>query len=443
MIWMPKGARFILERLHENGYDAYLVGGCVRDACRGETPSDFDITTSAFPEETKRVFSDMQSIDTGIHHGTVTLVLDDGCYEVTTYRIDDGYTDGRHPDKVTFTRSLREDAARRDFTVNAMAYAEESGVVDFFGGLDDLRAGVIRAVGDAETRFTEDALRILRAVRFSSTLGFTIESKTAAAVLNCRSLLSCISAERIREELLKLICGKDAVRVLKTYRSVIAECIPELIPTFDFDQKTPHHVYDLYTHTLAVIESLPATASLRMAALLHDIGKPNAFFTDENGVGHFYGHETVGANMAREILSRLRFSTADTEYITALVAYHGLPVPETPKAVRRSLSKVGEDLYFSLMQLKRADNLALSPMHKDRIGVIEQAERMAKEIIAAKECFTLSSLAINGKDLLACGMRPGKKIGEILHAALEAVMDERIPNEREALLSFAVELRKE
>ena len=436
-IEMPRGAKFIIARLHEKGYEAYLVGGCVRDACLGKAPSDFDITTSALPEETKALFSDVETVDTGLRHGTLTVVLEDGTYEVTTYRVDNGYTDARHPDMVSFTRSLREDAARRDFTVNAMAYSDESGVVDFYGGQEDLHAGIIRTVGDPALRFSEDALRILRALRFSATLGFAIEENTAMQALSLRGSLHKISAERIREELLKLICGKDAMRVLSEFREVIAEAIPELVPTFDFDQKTPHHIYDLYSHTLAVVAGVPQTPRLRMAALLHDIGKPRAFFTDENGVGHFYGHEAIGADMAREILSRLRFSTADSEYIVTLVLYHGVPVPETPRMARKLLSKLGEDLYFALMQLKRADNLALSPMHAARVADIENAERMAREIIESRSCFTLGSLAISGKDLIGLGMKPGKEIGRILNATLEAVMDEKLPNEREALLSFA------
>lgn len=442
-IEMPSGARFILARLHEKGYEAYLVGGCVRDACLGKAPSDFDITTSALPEETKAIFSDVETVDTGLRHGTLTVVLQDGMYEVTTYRVDNGYTDGRHPDSVSFTRSLREDAARRDFTVNAMAYSDEGGLVDFFGGKADLEKGIIRTVGDAEQRFSEDALRILRALRFSATLEFAIEEATAAATVSLRHLLCKISAERIREELLKLICGKDAVRVLSEFREVIAVALAELVPTFDFDQKTPHHIYDLYSHILAVVDGVPATPRLRMAALLHDIGKPRTFFTDENGVGHFYGHETVSADMAREILTRLRFSTADTEYIVTLVQYHGVPVPETPKMARRLLSKIGEDLYFALMQLKRADNLALAPIHAARIADIENAERLAREIMDSRSCFTLSSLAIGGRDLIALGMKPGKEIGRILNAALDAVMDEKLPNEREALLSFAEKMMNE
>lgn len=442
-IEMPRGAEFILARLCEKGYEAYLVGGCVRDACLGKTPSDFDITTSALPEETKAIFSDVETVDTGLRHGTLTVVSEDGTYEVTTYRVDNGYTDGRHPDSVSFTRSLREDAARRDFTVNAMAYSHESGIVDFFGGQEDLKAGIIRTVGDAAQRFSEDALRILRALRFSATLGFAIEEKTATQALSLRHLLHKISAERIREEMCKLICGKDATRVLSTFREVIAEAIPELMPTFDFDQKTPHHIYDLYAHTLAVVDAVPSSTRLRMAALLHDIGKPRAFFTDENGVGHFYGHEAVSADMARAILTRLRFSTADTEYVVALVLHHGVSVPETPRMARRLLSKLGEDLYFALMQLKRADNLALAPMHAARVADIEKAERLAREIIESRSCFTLASLAVSGKDLIELGMKPGKEIGRILNAALDAVMDEKLPNEREALLSFAAKMMNE
>lgn len=441
MEWkLPEGAEFILSRLREKGYEAYIVGGSVRDALRGEMPHDYDITTSALPSETVAVFSDCRTVDTGLKHGTLTVLHGDVPYEVTTYRVDGGYTDARHPDAVSFTRSLREDAARRDFTVNAMAYAPECGVMDFFGGIDDLQKRNIRAVGDPDRRFGEDALRILRALRFAATLDFSIEEKTAASVKRNRELLRKISAERIRDELSKLLCGKAAFRILAEYREVVAVVIPELTATFDFCQQTPHHIYDLWFHTLHAVNATPADVTLRMAALLHDIGKPETFTVDGEGNGHFYGHADHSAEISDAILRRLRFDNRTRERIVLLVEKHGVDIPVTARAVKRLLRSVGEEAFFQLMALKKADTLALSPMHRHRIADVESAEETARALLAEDACFSLRDLKIGGEDLLALGVSEGKRIGALLNASLDAVIDGRVENVREALLRFVASL---
>ena len=296
MDWvLPAQVNTALARLHDAGYEAYIVGGCVRDRIMGREPKDYDITTSALPEQTAAVFAGERIIETGMKHGTVTVLLDGEPLEITTFRIDGTYSDSRHPDAVTFTPSLREDLARRDFTMNAMAYSSETGLVDPFGGQADIAAKYIRCVGDPDLRFREDALRILRALRFSSVLGFPIEPETDGAARYLCLLLKKISAERVFSELKQLLCGPDVRRVLLDYAGVLGAVLPEILPMQGFDQRNPHHCYDILEHTAAAVEAMPPEPALRLAALLHDVGKPECFFTDEDGVGHFYGHPKAGA----------------------------------------------------------------------------------------------------------------------------------------------------
>lgn len=442
-IVLPEGAREIITRLRQNGYEAYIVGGSVRDSLLGLSPSDYDVTTSATPDAVKRVFSDKKTVDTGILHGTVTVIIDGKPYEVTTYRVDGDYTDLRHPEEVSFTRDLREDAARRDFTVNAMAYSDKEGLRDFFGGEEDLRHRIIRAVGDPDKRFHEDALRILRALRFAATLDFAIEEKTAAAVKRNKDLLHRISSERVREELVRLVVGKAAYRILSEFRDVIGVVIPELIPQFDFCQHTPHHIYDLYTHTLHTLEKSENTTVVRMAALLHDIGKPQCFFRDENGNGHFYGHEEVSAVLADRRLRALRFDNKTRERIVLLIRKHGVMLPETDRSLKRLLASLGEDAFFELLLLKQADNASLAPMHLSRLEDIRKTEMRARELLSQKPCLSLSALAIGGDDLIALGIERGRRIGELLSAALSAVIDGKVENEREALLALVKKMNNE
>ena len=433
-----RGVMYILTRLNERGYEACLVGGAVRDALRGVVPHDFDMATSALPEEILDVFSDCRVIETGIRHGTVTVLYENVPYEITTYRVDGDYLDNRHPEGVTFTRSIREDMARRDFTVNAMGCGADGKLIDLFGGEEDLAAGIIRAVGDPRLRFSEDALRILRALRFASVLSFRLDAATAEAVHEKKALLRGISAERIRDELQKLIVGVDAEKVLTEYRDVLAVIIPEIAAEYDFCQHNVHHIYDIYTHTLKAMATLPRDATLRFAALFHDIGKPGCFFIGEDGQGHFYGHEEKGAEMTKAILRRLRFDNKTRDKIVTLVRYHGHPVPESDRSVKRLLAAIGEENCFSLMQIMKADNLALAPMHHDRIAAITEAEKRIQAVLSEKTCLSLSGLSLNGKDLIRAGMRPGKEIGRLLEDCLSKVIDGELPNDRDALLQYAM-----
>ncbi len=354
-IKIPPQVDAILERLMQNDREACAVGGCVRDSLLGLTPNDWDIATSALPEETERIFADCRVIETGLKHGTVTVLWGGMPVEVTTYRIDGAYSDGRHPDGVSFTRNLEDDLARRDFTVNALAYRKKDGIVDCFGGRKDLANGVIRCVGDADVRFQEDGLRILRALRFASVLGFSIEKQTSESALRNRGLLDRIAGERIQTELMKLLCGRDAANVLRQYREIVAQFIPEIRPMFEFDQHNPHHSYDVWEHTLHCIEAVEPEPVLRLTMLLHDIGKPACFTQDEKGVGHFYGHPEKSAEIARGILDRLRFDRKTAGTVLTLVRSHGLPLLPEQRCLRRRLNLLGERNLRLLVRVEEAD----------------------------------------------------------------------------------------
>ena len=436
MMHLPVNVKNTLDRLHRAGYEAYIVGGCVRDRLLGTEAKDYDITTSARPEETKTVFFGERVIETGLRHGTVTVLLGGMPLEITTYRTDGAYTDGRHPDSVTFTRSLREDAARRDFTMNAIAFSEEDGYLDFFGGQEDIRSRTIRCVGAAERRFSEDALRILRALRFSSVLGFDIEAETAAAAHRCAPLLRCISAERIAVELTKLLCGKNVRQVLLSYADILGTVLPELLPMRGFDQHTPYHVYDVLEHTAVAVEAVPPEPLLRLAAFFHDIGKPACFTQDPDGRGHFYGHPQRSAEIADSVLQRLKFDNLTRTRTVALVRWHDLQIDLTPKSVKRAMQKLSTEDFFNLIALKRADNRAQSPEYATRQQTYDRLEAIANEILSEAQCFSLKQLAVGGTDLLALGMPPGKEVGAALQLLLDAVIDERVPNEKSALLAY-------
>lgn len=434
---VPANVAQALDRLHAGGFEAWIVGGCVRDFLLGLTPKDYDITTSARPEETKAVFSDCRTIDTGVQHGTVTVVFDGDPLEITTYRVDGAYSDARHPDGVTFTRSLREDAARRDFTMNAMACAPGEGLQDFFGGQNDVSQGIIRCVGDPETRFQEDALRILRGIRFASVLGFALEPATEAAARRCAPLLREISAERVAVELGKLLCGKEAGRVLQTYPDILGVVIPELLPMVGFDQRNVHHCHDLLAHTAVALDHTPPNLPLRLAMLLHDVAKPQCFSLGEDGQGHFYGHARQGMAMADAILRRLRFSNQVREKAVTLIRYHDSVVEETPKMVRRWLNKLGTEMFFDLLQIQRGDTLGLAPAYYTRTARFDRLENQAKTILAEQPCLSVRDLAVNGHDLMALGYR-GKAIGQALNRLLDQVLEGSVPNEKTALLQFLV-----
>ena len=445
MMQLPAQVHSALSRLNAAGFAAYVVGGCVRDLLMGRTPGDYDITTAALPEETAAVFAGERVIETGLQHGTVTVLTDGMPLEITTFRVDGAYSDARHPDAVRFTRSLREDLARRDFTMNAIAWNPESGLADPFGGEADIRAHVIRCVGDPETRFREDALRILRCLRFSAVLGFSIDPATAAAAEANRGLLSRISAERVASDLKKLVCGADARRVILSETDILGTVLPELLPLRGFDQRNPNHCYDILEHCAAVCEAVPPEPAIRMAALLHDVGKPDCFFTDEEGVGHFYGHAGRGAEMVDPILRRLRFDNESRARITELVRRHDMRIEPTEKGVLRALRRFGPEFYFQLVQLKRADALAHAP-GPNRDERAERAEALAAlgtELLERQACFSLRDLAVDGRDLLAAGFSPGPAVGQALDRLLDAVTDGRVPNEKAALLAYLAEQKTE
>lgn len=438
MITLPTEVKETLSRLRENGFEAYIIGGCVRDSLIGLPAKDYDITTSALPEETKRVFSDRHVIETGIKHGTVTIVVNKMPIEITTYRVDSEYSDNRRPDSVTFTKSLREDTARRDFTMNAVAVDENGDTVDHHGGIPDIERGLIRCVGDPDKRFGEDALRILRAVRFSSVLGFEIEEETEKAVFRNKALLKNISSERIASELVKLLCGKNARAVITRYVDVLGEFMPEMLPMKGFDQHNVHHIYDILEHTACAVENTPSEPIIRLAALFHDIGKPPCYEMI-NGVGHFYGHAKVSAEIAHDILVRLKFDNHTKETVIRLVKLHDVQIEETEKAVKRFLNKNTPEVFCALLDLKRADTLAQAPMCLPRLEYIERIRAIAEEILNRKECFSLKQLEVNGKDLIVLGYKPGKAIGVCLGAMLEAVIDGRLKNEKSELVKFAAD----
>lgn len=436
MIRIPDQISRVIERLNRAGYEAYLVGGCVRDALLGNEPKDYDITTSALPEQTEEVFADYPVIETGIQHGTVTVLSDRTPVEITTYRIDSAYTDHRHPESVEFTSSLREDLARRDFTINAMAYHPTQGLVDCFGGQEDLRTCTIRCVGDPEERFREDALRILRALRFSSRYDSPIEPETEKAMRCCAPLLREISAERIASELNGILCGKGVRRILTEETGILGVPIPELLPMQGFDQHNEHHIYDVLTHTAVAVESVPPEKDLRLAALFHDIGKPPCFSLGEDGVGHFYGHAKKSEEIARTVLNRLKYDNATKDTVITLIRYHDMYMEETEKTVKRMLRKLGPENFRKLILLNRADNMAQNPAYRERQTHYDRLSDLADKILSEEQCFSLKDLAVNGSDLIKEGYRPGPQIGEMLDEVLNLVIDEKLENRKPDILLF-------
>lgn len=441
---MPKNVDIAINLLQSAGFEAYAVGGCVRDSLLGKTPNDWDITTSAKPEDMKSVFAEFHCIDTGIKHGTVTVVIDGEPLEITTFRLDGEYEDNRHPKSVTFTSNLGADLGRRDFTVNAMAYSKKTGTVDLFGGQNDLKNKIIRCVGDPDRRFNEDALRILRALRFASALDFEIEEKTAQSLLKNRALLGNISEERIAKELLKLVCGKGAKRILTDFSPVLFEILPELQPMYKNSHDNPHHCYDIYEHTLIAVESINPEPTLRFAMLLHDCGKPAVKKFDENGVAHFYGHQRISAEISAQILARLKVSNKFRDEILFLVSNHDRwELYENTEKMPRYLSKFGLDGVLNLLKVMRADVLAQSPEYRYRLDQIADAEEIAKNLAAQKPCLSLSELQINGRTLMDIGIPQGRKLGAVLAQLLDEVIDGVTKNTQEALTTRAREIYSE
>lgn len=437
MLELPVGAAFVLETLHRQGYQAYAVGGCVRDSLLGRAPKDWDICTDALPEQMQQVFAGWHVIETGLKHGTLTVLHSHEPYEVTTFRVDGEYTDHRHPDCVTFVADVREDLARRDFTVNAMAWSPQSGLVDAFGGQADLSARVIRCVGDPKKRFGEDALRILRAMRFASVYEFDIDPDTDRAIHALKHTLRSVAAERIRAELAKLLCGRGAGRIIRQYQDVLFTLFPQLEQLSGFDQRTHHHLWDVWEHTVRAVEAVPPTEVLRLTMLLHDTGKPACFTLDEHGEGHFYGHEAESVRIAEKVLSDLRVDNATRDRCLLLIASHGWPVTPDRRLLKRRLNRLGEEALRQLIEVKRADALATGT--KDAAAVeAHRADTLSAldAVLAENPCVTLREMAVNGRDMMALGAR-GRAVGEMLQWLLEQVLDDTLPNDRDALLNAA------
>ncbi len=444
VINIPSQVNRAIEILEKNGRSAYVVGGAVRDAIMGKTADDWDITTSALPEETIDAFKDFRVIETGLKHGTVTVIVDGIPLEITTYRIEHGYSDNRHPDKVDFTDRVEDDLSRRDFTVNAIAYSPKRGFSDPFKGQADIERKLIRCVGDADKRFNEDALRILRALRFSSVLGFELDRETADSIRRNYKLLKNISVERIFVELSKLICGQDAGRILRDYEDVFFYILPELKAMKNCVQNHERHVFDVWGHTVKAVESVEAVPELRFAMLMHDSGKPQCKTTDENGIDHFYYHAKTSRKIAENILLRLKTSTAFRNRVCDLVEYHDfLPDRISKKTYKKYIAKLGCDTVKDLFEIRKADVSAQNPKFLD-----EETERnryglkILEEIESEEKCFEVTDLAIGGKDITALGVAPSPETGKILGKLLDEVMDEEIENTREALIERAMQLIK-
>ena len=437
-ITLPDKVKYIIDAITAAGYEAYAVGGCIRDSILGREPADWDITTSAKPDQVKAIFP--RTIDTGIAHGTVTVLLEKEGFEVTTYRIDGEYEDSRHPKEVVFTSNLIEDLKRRDFTINAMAYNETTGLVDAFDGMGDIDRGVIRCVGDPMERFTEDALRIMRAIRFSAQLGYEIEEKTNEAIRVLAPNLQNISAERIQVELTKLMVSAHPEYLEKAYETGVTKVFfPEFDTCMATKQIHKHHMYDVGTHTLVTLMHTPQDKYLRLAALFHDIGKPQAMTMDPDGTTHFKGHQKISAEMAKNVLRRLRYDNDTIHIVSRLVEHHdyGNGVEPNSRIVRRAVNRIGEDIFPSLCKLRRADVLAQSSyMREEKLALLDRWESIYSEIIQKNQCVSLKTLAVTGSDLIAEGMKPGKEIGEALQKLLDHVLDEPQDNTKEILIAY-------
>ncbi len=441
-IQLPDKVHRIIETLTAAGYEAYAVGGCVRDSVLGRTPNDWDITTSAKPDDVKRLFT--RTIDTGIKHGTVTVMMDHEAFEVTTYRIDGVYDDGRHPREVTFTASLAEDLRRRDFTINAMAYNEETGLVDLFDGMQDIQAGMIRCVGNAEERFTEDALRMLRAVRFSAQLGYEIAEDTKNAVRKLAPNLRKISAERIQAELVKLVVSDHPDYMRTAYETgITGQILPEFDLCMETVQNNPHHCYNVGEHILRAMLEVEPDKVLRLGMLFHDIGKPQTLTIDEKGITHNKGHAVVGEKMTMQILRRLKFDNDTIQKVTKIVRCHDQEVESSPAGVRRAVHRIGEDIFRMLYAVKRADILSQSDYQREeKLARLAYIYELYEEICRKQECVSLKDLAVTGSDLIALGMQPGREIGVVLNELLEIVLEDPARNTKEELLRVCGQRRR-
>lgn len=436
---IPAKAQYIIDALTAAGYEAYVVGGCVRDSILGREPQDWDITTSAKPEQVKALFS--RTIDTGLQHGTVTVMQDKEGFEVTTYRIDGKYEDSRHPREVIFTPDLEEDLKRRDFTINAMAYNDNAGLVDLFGGMEDIRGGIVRCVGDPLERFGEDALRILRAIRFSAQLGYDIDNETQAGIRRLASSLRKISAERIQTELVKLITSAHPDNLRTAYELGVTKVFfPEFDVAMETEQNHPHHMYTVGEHTLHSLNYVKPDKKLRLAMLLHDIGKPVTLERDEDGVTHFHGHPAAGEKIAEDFLRRLRFDNDTIHDVCKLVLYHdyGNSVEPDMRIVRRAVNQIGEEAFPALFEIRRADVMAQSGyMRQEKLELIHKWQELYRKVQEQNQCVSLKELAVNGSDLIKAGWKPGKELGTVLQKLLDMVLEEPGCNTAEILLAEA------
>ncbi len=445
-IHMPEAVCTILHILHDHGQDAYIVGGCVRDSLLGKTPHDYDICTSAMPETVMGIFDDKFTIPTGLKHGTVTVMFGKTGYEVTTFRVDGDYSDNRHPDSVSFTRSLTEDLKRRDFTINAIAYNEEEGIIDPFNGIEDLKNGIIRCVGNPEERFTEDALRIIRAIRFACQLGFTIDTDTDEKVIELASLLDNIAIERINSEFCKIITSETRLEpIFRQYLSVFERFIPELRTLYGFDQNNPHHDFDVFTHTMRALDNCPSSELItRLAVFFHDFGKPICYQDDAPaGIRHFRGHGAVSASITDTVMERMRFDNRTRGDVVELVKYHDVQLTGfTKRSIRRLLNKLGEQQLRRLLDVRTSDVLGQKENNtqETRIGVTEEVKKVLDEIIAERDCFQIKDLAVNGRDLIEIGFTPGKELGLMLRELLDMVMADELHNTKEELLQYAKDI---
>lgn len=438
---MPKKVLEIVNILKDNGYEAFAVGGCIRDSLLNKEPNDWDICTSALPCETIRCFEGFKVLEKkGHEHGTITIVANDEQYEVTTYRVDGEYSDSRHPDEVQFVTNIDADLSRRDFTINAMAYNPSIGLIDCFNGQEDLKNKIIRCVGDADKRFNEDALRILRALRFASTLEFEIDEEVKKSIHKNKFILNGIAKERINVELCKLIVGKGVGNILNEFADVFAIFIPELIPMVGFSQNNPHHDLDVWGHTIKSITCAENDVIIRLALLLHDIGKPDCYCEDVNGIGHFYEHSSISADISYRIMKRLKFDSNTIDTVKTLVYYHGLEIIPSDRVTKRWLNKIGEDNLRKLFKIKRSDVLAQSQEYIDeRLALLDEAERVLNRVIGQQQCFCLKDLAINGQDLINAGIEQGKQVGDMLNKLMDMVIDEQIKNDKVELLNALFE----
>lgn len=435
---MNSKVKTVLSTLKSNGFSAYLVGGCVRDQLLLRQISDYDITTDATPDEILKVFDSFHTIKTGIKHGTVTVIIDKTPFEITTFRTDGIYQDNRHPSDVRYVKNLKEDLARRDFTINSMAMEENQTIIDYYNSIDDINNKIIRCVGNPDMRFKEDSLRILRALRFSSQLGFKIEDDTKAAIYENKHLLHNISAERISQEFSKLLLGPFVTDVLIEYKEILAVFIPEFIPTFNFDQHTKHHCYDVYTHIVKSVESVPQNLNLRLTMLLHDIAKPECYVYNNFDGGHFKGHQLPSSKMAYTILKRLKYPNKTIEYVVELIKEHDNRFPATEKSVKKFISKHDENFFYDYILIRTADTLAQSDyQRKEKLENISIIKEIGQQIFNSKECYNLSKLDITGHDLISSGISQGEIIGEILDYLLEGVIEGNFPNNKLVLISEA------